>query len=127
MREILVFTTPQDAHLFQKVLGDDSSLGCIFVYTIQERPEELAISFILGEEFIGNDNVTFILGTTSFRSSMENVLEENRDTRGGVIFAYRWSDLEGYGVVEFGGNTRALSDEKPIEPKGDYAVPGLYF
>jgi len=129
IREILIITTPHDAPLFQKLLGDGSRLGCKFTYTIQENPEGLAQAFILGEEFIGNDSVALILGDNIFYgSSMANVLQACKDPNGGVVFAYRVSDPERYGVVEFDGNMKALSiEEKPAAPKSDYAVPGLYF
>ena len=125
----MIITTPHDAPLFQKLLGDGSRLGCEFTYTIQENPEGLAQAFILGEEFIGNDSVALILGDNIFYgSSMANVLQASKDPKGGVVFAYRVSDPEHYGVVEFDGNMKALSiEEKPAEPKSDYAVPGLYF
>ena len=129
IREILIITTPHDAPLFQKLLGDGSRLGCEFTYTIQENPEGLAQAFILGEEFIGNDSIALILGDNIFYgSSMVNVLQASKDPKGGMIFAYRVSDPERYGVVEFDGNMKALSiEEKPAQPKSDYAVPGLYF
>ena len=129
IREILIITTPHDAPLFQKLLGGGSRLGCEFTYTIQENPEGLAQAFILGEEFIGDDSVALILGDNIFYgSSMAKVLQESKDPSGGVVFAYRVSDPERYGVVEFDGNMKALSiEEKPAEPKSDYAVPGLYF
>ena len=129
IREILIITTPHDAPLFQKLLGGGSRLGCEFTYTIQENPEGLAQAFILGEEFIGDDSVALILGDNIFYgSSMAKVLQESKDPSGGVVFAYRVSDPERYGVVEFDGNMKALSiEEKPTEPKSDYAVPGLYF
>ena len=129
IREILIITTPHDAPLFQKLLGDGSRLGCEFTYTIQENPEGLAQAFILGEEFIGDDSVALILGDNIFYgSSMAKVLQESKDPSGGVVFAYRVSDPERYGVVEFDSNMKALSiEEKPAAPKSDYAVPGLYF
>ena len=129
IREILIITTPHDAPLFKKLLGDGSRLGCAFTYTIQENPEGLAQAFILGEEFIGSDSVALILGDNIFHgSSMANVLQAIKDPQGGVVFAYRVSDPERYGVVEFDGNMKALSiEEKPDNPKSDYAVPGLYF
>jgi glucose-1-phosphate thymidylyltransferase len=129
IREILIITTPHDAPFFQKLLGDGSRLGCEFNYIIQENPEGLAQAFILGEEFIGDDSVALILGDNIFYgSSMANVLQASKDPKGGVVFAYRVSDPERYGVVEFDGNMKALSiEEKPAEPKSDYAVPGLYF
>ena len=129
IREILIITTPHDAPLFQKLLGDGSRLGCEFTYTVQENPEGLAQAFILGEEFIGDDSVALILGDNIFYgSTMTQVLQASKNPSGGVVFAYRVSDPERYGVVEFDGNMKALSiEEKPEAPKSDYAVPGLYF
>ena len=122
-------TTPHDAPLFEKLLGDGSELGCDFRYSIQENPEGLAQAFILGAEFIGDDSVALILGDNIFYgSSMAKVLKDSKDPSGGVVFAYRVSDPERYGVVEFDQNMKALSiEEKPEDPKSDYAVPGLYF
>lgn len=129
IREILIITTPHDVLLFQKLLGDGSMLGCEFTYTIQENPGGLAQAFIIGEEFIGHDSVALILGDNIFYgSSMVNALQASRDPKGGMVFAYRVSDPERYGVVEFDDNMKALSiEEKPKAPKSDYAVPGLYF
>lgn len=129
IHEILIITTPHDAPLFQKLLGDGSRLGCEFTYTIQENPEGLAQAFILGADFIGDDSVALILGDNIFYgSSMSNVLQQSKDPKGGVVFAYRVSDPERYGVVEFDAQMKALSiEEKPDQPKSDYAVPGLYF
>ena len=129
IREILIITTPHDAPLFEKLLGDGSQLGCDFQYSIQENPEGLAQAFILGREFIGDDSVALILGDNIFYgSSMAKVLKDSKDPSGGVVFAYRVSDPERYGVVEFDQNMKALSiEEKPEDPKSDYAVPGLYF
>lgn len=129
INEILIITTPHDAPLFKKLLGDGSLLGCKFHYTIQENPEGLAQAFILGEEFIGDDSVALILGDNIFYgSNMANVLKASKNPQGGVVFAYRVSDPERYGVVEFDEDMKALSiEEKPEFPKSDYAVPGLYF
>jgi glucose-1-phosphate thymidylyltransferase len=129
IREILIITTPHDAPLFEKLLGDGKRLGCEFHYVIQERPEGLAQAFILGADFIGDDSVALILGDNIFYgSSMAHVLQQSKDPKGGVVFAYRVSDPERYGVVEFDEQMKALSiEEKPEEPKSDYAVPGLYF
>jgi len=129
IREILIITTPHDAPLFEKLLGDGSQLGCDFQYTIQENPEGLAQAFILGAEFIGDESVALILGDNIFYgSSMAQVLKDSKDPSGGVVFAYRVSDPHRYGVVEFDQNMKALSiEEKPEDPKSDYAVPGLYF
>ena len=129
INEILIITNPHDAPLFQKLLGDGSQLGCRFQYTIQERPEGLAQAFILGADFIGDDSVALILGDNIFYgSSMSQVLQASKDPQGGVVFAYRVSDPERYGVVEFDSNQRAISiEEKPTAPKSNYAVTGLYF
>lgn len=129
IREILIITTPHDAPLFEKLLGDGSRLGCEFHYVVQEAPEGLAQAFILGADFIGDDSVALILGDNIFYgSSMSNVLQQSKDPKGGVVFAYRVSDPERYGVVEFDAQMKALSiEEKPDQPKSDYAVPGLYF
>ena len=129
IHEILIITTPHDEPLFQKLLGDGSQLGCRFEYKVQERPEGLAQAFILGEEFTGGDSVALILGDNIFYgSSMANILKASKDPNGGLVFAYRVSDPERYGVVEFDQHMKALSiEEKPAEPKSDYAVPGLYF
>jgi len=129
IREIMIISTPHDTPLFQKLLGDGSRLGCDFTYTIQSNPEGLAQAFILGEQFIGDDSVALILGDNIFYgSSMARVLKERKDPNGGVVFAYRVSDPERYGVVEFDDNLKVRSiEEKPAEPKSDYAVPGLYF
>ena len=127
--EILIISTPRDAPLFQKLLGDGSKLGCRFEYTIQEHPDGLAQAFILGADFIGNDSVALILGDNIFYGSfMSQVLQTSKDPKGGVVFAYLVSDPERYGVVEFDKDMKALSiEEKPVHPKSDYAVPGLYF
>jgi glucose-1-phosphate thymidylyltransferase len=107
IREILIITTPHDAPLFKKLLGDGSSLGCVFEYTVQERPEGLAQAFILGEKFIGDDSVALILGDNIFYgSSMAQVLQQSKDPSGGMVFAYRVSDPERYGVVEFDANMK---------------------
>jgi len=129
IQEILIITTSNDSLLFQNLLGDGSRLGCKFHYIIQERPEGLAQAFILGEEFIGNESVALILGDNIFYgSSMSKVLQVNKDPAGGVVFAYRVSDPERYGIVEFDKKMKAFSiEEKPKNPKSNYAVPGLYF
>jgi glucose-1-phosphate thymidylyltransferase len=129
IREILIITTPHDAPLFQRLLGDGSMLGCQFNYTVQERPEGLAQAFILGQDFIGDDSVALILGDNIFYgSSFINILQECRNPIGGVVFAFRVCDPDRYGVVEFDSNMKVLSiEEKPERPKSDFAVPGLYF
>lgn len=129
IREILIITTPNDLPLFKRLLGNGSTLGCEFTYTIQEKPNGLAEAFILGEEFIGRDHVALILGDNIFYgSSLSDVLTIGEDLKGGIVFAYRVSDPERYGVVDFDKNMKVLSiEEKPIQPKSNYAVPGLYF
>ena len=129
IKDILIITTPHDAPMFQKLLGDGSRLGCNFQYTIQPNPEGLAQAFILGEEFIGNDHCALVLGDNIFYGTqMGRVLTENRNPDGGVVFAYQVSDPERYGVVEFDDALKAISiEEKPSEPKSNFAVPGLYF
>ena len=129
IREILIISTPYDLPLFEKLLGDGSRLGCKFSYKVQEVPNGLAQAFVLGEEFIGDDKVALILGDNIFFSDgLGDLLKENNDPEGGVVFAYHVSDPERYGVVDFDENNTALSiEEKPDNPKSNYAVPGLYF
>ena len=129
IKDILIISTPHDMPLFQKLLGDGKSLGCNFNYKIQEVPNGLAQAFVIGEEFIGNDPVALILGDNIFYgSTMADLLKVNTNPDGGVVFAYHVSDPERYGVVEFDDNMKALSiEEKPENPKSNFAVPGLYF
>ncbi len=129
IREILIITTPEDSESFQKLLGDGSQVGCDFQYAVQPSPDGLAQAFIIGEEFIGSDKVALILGHNIFYGSgLQRTLAENTDPDGGVVFAYHVTDPERYGVVEFDDNQMAVSiEEKPAEPKSNYAVPGLYF
>ena len=129
IKDILIITTPHDKELFQKLLGDGSRLGCKFSYKIQEEPNGLAQAFVLGEEFIGKDKVALILGDNIFYGSgLPQLLSDNSDIDGGVVYAYHVSDPERYGVVEFDENNTAISiEEKPEKPKSNYAVPGLYF
>ena len=127
--EILIISTPHDLPNFKKLLGDGSSIGCKFSYAEQIIPNGLAQAFVIGEEFIGNDNVALVLGDNIFfGANMGELLKSNTNPNGGVVFAYHVSDPERYGVVEFDENLKALSiEEKPLEPKSKYAVPGLYF
>ncbi|MEN2489812.1 glucose-1-phosphate thymidylyltransferase RfbA [Flavobacterium sp. B11] len=129
INEVLIISTPHDLPNFKKLLGDGSSLGCKFSYAEQVVPNGLAQAFVIGEEFIGNDNVALILGDNIFfGSNMQELLKSNTKPKGGVVFAYHVSDPERYGVVEFDLNFKAISiEEKPLEPKSNYAVPGLYF
>ena len=129
IREILIISTPQDLPLFQKLLGDGKSLGCKFSYAVQENPNGLAEAFIIGKEFIGKDKVALILGDNIFYGSgLKELLQSNNDPDGGVIYAYHVHDPERYGVVDFDENGMALSiEEKPKNPKSNYAVPGIYF
>ena len=127
--EILIISTPHDLPHFERLLGDGSQLGCRFAYKAQEVPNGLAQAFVLGEEFIGNDDAALILGDNIFYGAgLNHLLKENRQPEGGIIFAYHVSDPERYGVVEFDKDCRAISiEEKPKHPKSNYAVPGLYF
>jgi len=129
IREILIISTPHDMPLFQKLLGDGSRLGCRFEYTVQHEPNGLAQAFVLGADFIGSSASALILGDNIFYGSeMEGLLKSSREPKGGVVFAYRVSDPERYGVVEFDKSMKAISiEEKPAQPKSRFAVPGLYF
>lgn len=129
IKEILIISTPHDLPHFEKLLGDGSSIGCQFSYKVQEVPNGLAQAFVLGEEFIGSDKVALILGDNIFYGvGMDELLKENNDPSGGVVYAYHVSDPRRYGVVEFDDNMNAISiEEKPDNPKSNYAVPGLYF
>lgn len=129
IKEVLIISTPQDLPNFQKLLGDGSHLGCRFSYKEQPSPDGLAQAFILGEEFIGDDKVALILGDNIFYGSgMSKLLQSCADPDGGVVFAYPVQDPERYGVVEFDASKNVVSiEEKPKEPKSNYAVPGIYF
>ncbi|MFZ4101854.1 MAG: glucose-1-phosphate thymidylyltransferase RfbA [Sphingobacterium thalpophilum] len=129
IREILIISTPHDLPNFEKLLGDGSRIGCKFSYAEQKIPNGLAQAFVIGEKFIGGDDVALILGDNIFHGdSISNLLPTIQNPEGGIVFAYQVSDPERYGVVEFDQDFKALSiEEKPIKPKSNYAVPGLYF
>lgn len=129
IKEILIISTPHDLPNFKKLLGDGKDLGCTFEYAEQVVPNGLAQAFVIGEEFVGNDKVALILGDNIFYGAgMGNLLKENADPNGGVVYAYHVSDPERYGVVEFDAEMNAISiEEKPTHPKSNFAVPGLYF
>jgi glucose-1-phosphate thymidylyltransferase len=129
IRDILIITTPEDQSQFQRLLGDGSDLGISLSYAAQPSPDGLAQAFIIGEEFIGGDKVALILGDNIFYGeSFGQSLKECSDPDGGIVFAYEVSDPERYGVVEFNDQRQAISvEEKPAEPKSNYAVVGLYF
>lgn len=129
IREILIISTSKDIARFEELLGDGKKYGCDFTYAIQEHPKGLAEAFIIGEHFIGNDKVALILGDNIFYGSgLETSLNANSNPVGGVIFAYHVQNPERYGVVEFGKDKKAISiEEKPMKPKSNYAVPGIYF
>ena len=127
IREILIISTPQDLPLFEKLLGDGSQLGCSFSYKIQHEPNGLAQAFVIGEDFIGKDKVCLILGDNIFQMKVK-ILQDCYNVDGGIVFGYHVHDPERYGVVEFDDKLKAISlEEKPLKPKSNYAVPGLYF
>jgi glucose-1-phosphate thymidylyltransferase len=129
IKDILIITTPEDNPQFKRLLGDGNQIGCNFQYAIQEVPNGLAQAFVIGESFIGDDKVALILGDNIFYSAgFSSLLSSLADIEGGCVFAYHVSDPERYGVVEFDDNNMAISiEEKPKQPKSNYAVPGLYF
>nr|WP_317630796.1 glucose-1-phosphate thymidylyltransferase RfbA [uncultured Flavobacterium sp.] len=129
INEILIISTPHDLPLFEKLLGDGSSLGCKFEYAVQPEPNGLAEAFIIGKDFIGNDKVALILGDNIFYGTgLADLLKANNNPDGGIIYAYHVHDPERYGVVEFDANGTAISiEEKPKVPKSSFAVPGIYF
>jgi glucose-1-phosphate thymidylyltransferase len=127
--DILIISTPQDLPLFQKLLGNGNQLGCKFQYEIQEHPNGLAEAFLIAEAFIANESVALILGDNIFYGSgLSKLLKENTNPEGGIVYAYHVNDPERYGVVEFDEHQNAISiEEKPKEPKSNFAVPGIYF
>jgi len=129
IREILIISTPHDLPHFEKLLGDGSQLGCEFQYAEQPEPNGLAQAFVIGEKFIGSDKVALVLGDNIFYGvGMDELLKEHNNPDGGVVYAYHVSDPRRYGVVEFDAEMNAISiEEKPTQPKSNYAVPGLYF
>jgi len=129
IQEILIITTPEDSPSFQRLLGDGSAIGCRFSYAVQEKPNGLAQAFVIGADFIGKDKVSLILGDNIFYGSgFSKLVQSFNDVDGAAVFAYEVHDPERYGVVEFDGNKKAISiEEKPQQPKSNYAVPGLYF
>lgn len=129
IKEILIISTPHDLPHFERLLGDGKNLGVEFSYKEQAVPNGLAQAFVIGEEFIGTDDVALVLGDNIFYGAgLGNLLRKNKKPDGGVIYAYHVSDPERYGVVEFDKDFNALSiEEKPVQPKSNYAVPGLYF
>lgn len=127
INEILIISTPHDLPVFQRLLGDGSSLGCRFEYQVQEVPNGLAQAFVLGEEFIGNDKVCLVLGDNIFYMKRQ-ILQSSIDVDGGLVFGYHVNDPERYGVVEYDENFNVISiEEKPKNPKSNFAVPGLYY
>lgn len=129
IREILIITTIEDQHLFKKLLGDGTKLGCKFEYATQDEPNGLAEAFIIGEEFIGKDKVALVLGDNIFYGAgLSQLLQQSTSVSGGLIFGYHVKDPERFGIVEISANGSVMSiEEKPEKPKSDYAVPGLYF
>jgi glucose-1-phosphate thymidylyltransferase len=129
INEVLIISTPHDMPHFKHLLGDGSRLGCSFSYAVQQEPNGLAQAFVIGDSFVGNDKVALILGDNIFYGmGLEKLLQGNTNPEGGVVYAYHVADPERYGVVEFDKNKKALSiEEKPTNPKSNYAVPGLYF
>ena len=127
--EILIISTPTDLPHFRRLLGNGAQLGCRFEYVEQQVPNGLAQAFVLGADFIGSDSVALVLGDNIFHGTgLQEILQKSKNTKGARVFAYHVADPERYGVVEFDANFKALSiEEKPLKPKSNYAVPGLYF
>jgi glucose-1-phosphate thymidylyltransferase len=129
IKEILIITTPEDHDQFKRLLGDGKQVGCQFEYAVQKVPNGLAQAFVIGAGFIGDDKVALVLGDNIFHGTgLGRQLASLTNVEGGYVFAYEVSDPERYGVVEFNGDNKVLSiEEKPAQPKSNYAVPGLYF
>lgn len=133
IREVLIISTPRDIKLFEELFGDGAWLGMHFEYAVQDKPRGLADAFIVGKDFIGNDDVALVLGDNifygqSFTATLKSAAEKIKNDRGAVIFGYYVKDPTAYGVVEFDKNGNVLGiEEKPSQPKSNYAVPGLYF
>ncbi len=129
IKEVLIITTPEDSDQFKRLLGTGDEIGCSFTYAVQEKPNGLAQAFVIGEEFIGSDKVALVLGDNIFYGSgFSKLVQSFNDVDGAAIFAYEVNDPERYGVVEFDDNFKAITiEEKPKQPKSNYAVPGLYF
>jgi glucose-1-phosphate thymidylyltransferase len=129
IREILVISTSKDLPIFKALLGEGNDYGCTFKYAVQEEPKGLAEAFIIAESFIGTDSVALILGDNIFYGSgLDKILQNHTKPLGGVIFAYHVQDPQRYGVVEFNKKNKAISiEEKPLKPKSNFAVPGIYF
>lgn len=129
INEILIISTPHDLPLFRQLLGDGKNLGCRFEYAVQEHPNGLAEAFIIGKEFVGSDKVALVLGDNIFYGTgLAELLQANNDPEGGIIYAYHVHDPERYGVVDFDSTGKVLSiEEKPENPKSNFAVPGIYF
>jgi glucose-1-phosphate thymidylyltransferase len=129
INEVLIITTPEDHAQFKRLLGDGSQVGCKFQYAVQEVPNGLAQAFVIGASFVGKDKVALVLGDNIFYGTgLDKQLQSLAEVEGGYVFAYQVSDPERYGVVEFDASLKAISiEEKPAQPKSNYAVPGLYF
>ncbi len=129
IQEILIISTPHDMPHFMRLLGDGSRLGCRFTYAIQDQPNGLAQAFVIGRSFVGKDSVALVLGDNIFYGNgLDGMLQRSNNPDGGIIFAYHVSDPQRYGVVDFDKNKKAISiEEKPLQPRSNYAVPGLYF
>ena len=129
IKEILIITTPEDSDQFKRLLGDGKELGCDFQYAVQPTPNGLAQAFVIGESFMGNDKVALILGDNIFYGAgFSQLVQSFNDVEGAAVFAYEVNDPERYGVVEFDEHKKVISiEEKPVKPKSNYAVPGLYF